>query len=181
MARFHFVLIFFLCYYCLPFQSSAAISNVPTKLVNEICNQTSNYSFCVESLYSDPRTPDADAYELAYVSFGLAYLNATATQDSIAKLLKNTTASAASLKRLKICKRDYHKAVSALEQAFNDLNSETYFQLAKLAGRAAAAADNCQSAFEGTHNYSPLATMNACLKALSGICIVVSKLFTGVD
>ncbi|XP_022734653.1 cell wall / vacuolar inhibitor of fructosidase 2-like [Durio zibethinus] len=174
MVRFHFVLIFFLCYILSPLPSAATPTN---KLVDKVCNQTSNYTFCVEALYSDPRTPAADAYQLAYVSFGLAYLNASATQDHIAELIKISNSTSASHKRLKICQHDYHKAVLALEEAYNDLNSETFFQLAKLAARAAAAADDCQSAFRGTH-YSPLATRNAYLKALSDICVVVSKLFT---
>ncbi|XWS34412.1 hypothetical protein CRYUN_Cryun21dG0036300 [Craigia yunnanensis] len=175
MVRFHFVLIFFFC--CILSPSSAATSNQTNKLVDKVCKQTSNYTFCVKALYSDPRTPAADAYTLAYVSFGLAYLNATATQKHIAKLLKINTTTPVSHKSLKICQHDYHKAVSALKEAYNDLNSETFFQLAKLAAHAAAAADDCQSAFRGTH-YKPLATMNAYLKALSNICVVVSKLFT---
>ncbi|GMJ04495.1 CELL WALL / VACUOLAR INHIBITOR OF FRUCTOSIDASE 2, cell wall / vacuolar inhibitor of fructosidase 2 [Hibiscus trionum] len=176
MARFQFVLIFFLCYTLSP--PPAATGSSTNKLVDKICNRTSNYTFCAEALYSDPRTPTADAYGLAFVSFGLAYLNATATQDYIAQLLNDNTIAANHKRRLKLYQHDYSKAVSALEEAYDDLNSETFFQLAKLAGHAAAAADDCQSAFKGAH-YSPLATMNDCLKALSNICVIVSKLFTG--
>lgn len=173
-----FVLIFFLCYYILSPSSAATRSDPANKLVDKVCNQTSNYTFCVDALYSDSRTPAADTYGLAIVCFGLAYLNATATQDHIAKLLKISNNTSASHKSLKICQHDYRKAVSALEEAYNDLNSETFFQLGELAAHAAAAADDCQSAFRSTH-YSPLTTMNANLKALSNICAVVSELFTG--
>lgn len=65
----------------------------------------------------------------------------------IVELLNNDNTSTASRKRLKICQHDYHKAVSALEEAFNDLNSESFFQVAKFAGLAATVADDCQSAF----------------------------------
>lgn len=147
-----------------------------TELVQHVCNQTSNYSFCVESLYSDPHTPDADTYMLAYVSFRLAYLNATATQDRIAVLLKHAASGQLS-QHLHRCSRDYKKATSKLEQAYNDLDSETFFELVDLAGAAAHAAADCQAAFKGT-TYSSLATMNKNLKGLSEICIVVSKLFT---
>jgi pectinesterase inhibitor-like protein len=146
-----------------------------TELVKHICNQTSNYTFCVDSLYSDPRTPAAEAYVLAYVSFRLAYLNATATQDRIAVLLKH--AASGQSQHLHRCNHDYKKATSALEQAYIDLDSETFFELADLAGAAAHAADDCQATFMGT-DYTSLATMNKNLKGLSEICVVVSKLFT---
>ncbi|WRX14400.1 Pectinesterase inhibitor domain - like 10 [Theobroma cacao] len=82
MIRLHFVL--FSCYILSP--SFAATSSSPTKLVDKVCNQTSNYTFCVEALDSDPRTPAADAYQLAY-------LNATATQYRIAELLNDNNTS----------------------------------------------------------------------------------------
>ncbi|XVE74607.1 hypothetical protein DITRI_Ditri12bG0031000 [Diplodiscus trichospermus] len=177
MVRLLLVLIvFFLSHILSP--SSAAISNPSNKLVDKVCNQTSNNTFCVVALYSDPRTPTADAYGLAYVSFGMAYLNATSTQHHIVELLKTNSSSSSTHKRLKICQHDYRKAVSALEEAYNDLNSETFFELAELAGHAASATDDCEAAFRRTH-FLPLATMNAYLKALSDICVVVSKLFTG--
>ncbi|KAJ6863852.1 hypothetical protein NC651_034611 [Populus alba x Populus x berolinensis] len=41
-----------------------------TALVDKVCKQTSSYPFCVRSLYSDSRTPEADEYTLAYISVG---------------------------------------------------------------------------------------------------------------
>ncbi|PRQ28171.1 putative pectinesterase inhibitor domain-containing protein [Rosa chinensis] len=150
----------------------------PTKLVDSVCRKTySSYSFCVESLYSDPRTPTADSYVLAYISFGLAYLNASTTQQHVARLL-NKTAAGHSQQQLQRCYHDYNKAISALQLAYNDLNSETFFELADLAGVASLAADDCQAALNTT--FSPLTNMNSDLKGLCKICVVVSKLFTGL-
>ncbi|XP_018843728.1 cell wall / vacuolar inhibitor of fructosidase 2-like [Juglans regia] len=154
--------------------SYAATTN-PTDLVLHVCRRTSDYSFCVESLYSDLHTPGADAYQLAYVSFRLAYLNATGTQHHIATLLKHSSSPGQS-QRLRQCSRDYKKATFALERAYNDLDSETFFELADFAGVAAHAAADCQAATKGT--YSSLAVMNKNLKGLSEICNVVSKLFS---
>ncbi|KAM6601823.1 hypothetical protein CsatA_021432 [Cannabis sativa] len=161
----------------------------PTELVSGVCNQTSNYSFCVQSLYADPRTPRADSYGLAFVVFGMSYLNASSTQDLIVSLSKNAQRGGGSgsghnqsllLTRLQRCGRDYKKAVSALEMAYNDLNSETFFELADMARVAASSAEDCQSGFEKTRN-SPLTARNRELKGLCEICVVVSKLFTGGD
>lgn len=147
----------------------------PSDLVKEVCNQTSNFTFCVDSLYSDPRTPHADRYVLAYVSFGSAYRNADATRHYIAMLLSNNV-SEPQKRFLQKCSSDYTKAVSKLQEAFGDLDSETFYSLAKLAGIAASSANDCQAAFNGTT--SPLTTMNKNLKGLCEICVVVSKLFT---
>lgn len=149
----------------------------PTELVNDVCNRTSNYTFCVSTLYMDPRTPTTDDYGLAFITFGMTYLNATGTQDIIAKFLK-TTKESQQLQRLETCRRDYDKAVSALEMAYGDLNSETFFELADLAGNASAAAKDCQNAFKDARD-RPLTARNRGLKDLCEICVVVSKLFTG--
>lgn len=148
-----------------------------TGLATEVCKKTSNYTFCMESLSADPRTPSADRYTLAYITFGLAYVNASSTHDYIAELLKKEEAEHGHKHRLRRCQRDYDKAVSALATAYNDLNSESFAELADLAGDAARSAKDCHAAFNGTHSH-PLKTRNKDLKGLCEICVVVSKLFT---
>lgn len=156
-----------------PSYAAATTAIQPTNLVKKVCSQTSNYNFCVETLYADPRTPEADRYVLAYVIFGSAYQSATTTHDQINLLLKNATAS--QMPRLKRCDRDYTKAVSKLLEAHDDLDSETFESLAKLSRIASSAADDCETSFKGTR--SPLTTNNKGLKGLCEICAVVSKLF----
>ncbi|XP_015900738.1 putative invertase inhibitor [Ziziphus jujuba] len=143
-----------------------------TVLAKEVCKKTSNYTFCVESLYADPRTPKANRQTLAYITFGLAYLNASKTQKLIAELLESQL-----LQFLKRCKNDYDKAVSKLEGAYNDLNSETYFELANDANEASGYAKDCEAAINGRR--SSLTPRNRHLKGLCEICVVVAKLFTG--
>ncbi|XP_075664056.1 pectinesterase inhibitor 2-like [Castanea sativa] len=156
------------------YAAAAATTTIqPSNLVKKVCSQTSNYDFCVETLYADPRTPEADRYVLAYVIFGSAYQSATTTHDQITSLLKNATAS--QRPRLKRCDRDYTKAVSKLLEAHDDLDSETFESLAKLSRIASSAADDCETSFKGTR--SPLTTNNKGLKGLCEICVVVSKLF----
>ncbi|XP_027338242.1 cell wall / vacuolar inhibitor of fructosidase 2-like [Abrus precatorius] len=156
---------------------SYASNNNVTKLVDEVCGKTSNYTFCIESLYSDPNASESDSYGLAYVAFRLAYLNATNTRDYIRKLLNKATSSQYRM-HLQRCAFDYEKAISAIETAYNDLNSETFFELADLAGVASHGAEDCQATFRGTH-HCPLCFMNNALEGLCQICVVISKLFTG--
>lgn len=153
--------------------SPCASSFQPTELVNKVCTQTSNYTFCVESLYSDPHTPQADRYELAYVAFRLASFNASSTKGHIAKLLKNATAGQS--QRLRRCARDYDKAIWALNEAFGDLDSETFYMLVGLSKDAAHAVADCRATLKGSS--VTLTAMNKVFKALCEICVAVSKLF----
>lgn len=145
-------------------------------LANEICKKTSNYAFCVNSLSADPRTPRADPLTLAYITFGLAYDNASSTNDYIAHLLKKEEAVHGHKQRLWRCKLDYNKAISSLATAWNDLNWDSYPELAGLARDAAHFAEDCQAALKGTHS-RPLKTRNKDLNGLCEICVVVSRMF----
>jgi len=172
---YHF-LAFLVCFILV--HASPAAADKPTELVDKVCNQTSNYTLCVEALYSDSRTPDADSYTLAFISFGLAYTNANNIRDYyIAELLKNTSSQDYHY-RLETCSHDYLRAVSKLEEAYNDLNSETFFGLAELAGIASEASDHCQDAFKGISS-PPLGSRNGDLKRLCEIGAIIAKLFTG--
>ncbi|KAL5583301.1 hypothetical protein UlMin_015743 [Ulmus minor] len=152
---------------------SISKTSPPSELVNNVCKKTSNYSFCVVALSADPRTPSADPYGLAFISFRMAYLNASNTRDLIGELMKKARRD--ELVRLRRCHGDYEKGVSALEVAYNDLNSESFYELANLAGVAAHSAKDCQSAFMKIP--SPLISRNRNLEGLCEICVAVSKLF----
>ncbi|KAI9185624.1 hypothetical protein LWI28_008929 [Acer negundo] len=136
-----------------------------TQLVDRVCNKTSNYSFCVEALYTDSRTPDADTYTLAYISFGLAYNTATNTRSQITDLLKNNATS----DDLKRCLKDYNTAIEALGSGLNDLNSETFFTLPGYANTTSLSAEDCEA------HYKPLLSFT--IKSLCQICVVVANLF----
>lgn len=134
--------------------SSYAAHFQPTKLVNKVCNQASNYTFCVESLYTDSRTHKAELYELAYVAFRLASFKAISTKDHIAKLLKNN-ATAGQSRHLQRCSRVYKKAVYALAEAYGDLDSESFYMLVGLSNHATHAAADCQDVLKGTRLRTP--------------------------
>ncbi|MED6131688.1 hypothetical protein PIB30_012126 [Stylosanthes scabra] len=145
-----------------------------------VCEKTSNYTFCVESLYSDHHTPNADPYALAYVAFRLAYRNATSTRDYIAELLNNASCSSCHHHKILVrCEDDYKEAVSAIEKGYKDLNSQTYLELDYLAGVASDDAEDCQDSFQGKtgyHYYSMIEFMNKDFKGLCQICVAISKL-----
>lgn len=80
MLKYHSLYCFVLLIFVFVHPSHASKNNV-TKLVDEVRAKTSNYSFCIESLYSDPHAQESDSYGLAYVALRLEYLNATSTRE----------------------------------------------------------------------------------------------------
>lgn len=196
LPRHDFIIFFLICScscttYLIVSSSSTPVEN-PTQLVDHVCKNTTDYKFCVQAIYSDPRAPTADRYVLAYISFDLAYLNATHTSDYITLFLKNITARGRSssqqslVRGLNVCQSYYQKAVRSLAEAINDLDSETFYELGRLACAADQAAGDCQATFseggggDSLYYYSifSLSLMNHNMRALAKICIVVSKLFT---
>ncbi|XP_059634623.1 putative invertase inhibitor [Cornus florida] len=173
--------LFFSLFVLLHLHPSSAATPPPSQLVDSVCKKTTNYTFCIQSLYSDSRTRTADRFVLAYVSFDLAYLNATHTKDYITNLLKNDTKRHASDKNmfesLRRCQGYYGKAVKGLAEAINDLDSETFSELGSLAKVADRASQDCEVAFKAKHYPRFLSGMNGDLSRLCKICIVVSKLF----
>lgn len=156
------------------------------KLVDSICNQTPNHKFCVDAIYTDPRASEADIILLAYISFGLAYTNATNILSFITDhhlLVDNqkngSHGSPALAEGLKQCSLDYKKAVTALEVALNDLDSDTY-DLEESAGVLAQSAVHCEHSLKPTMTissslHSQLTRRNRDLKLLGGICSVISS------
>lgn len=143
-------------------------------LVDRVCKQTSDYKFCISALNSDPRTPGADQFTLAYVAFGLAYRKASSTQGQITSLLRNSTGPVH--QHLKQCQGYYATAIVKIREALANLDSETYDGLDGLATKAGDGAIDCESAFKGTK--SPLTDSNKDLKGLSEICAAVAHLFS---
>ncbi|CAI0392659.1 unnamed protein product [Linum tenue] len=157
--------------------AAAAKSPPPTPLVQRICKTTTDYPLCVEALYADDRTPEADRYVMAFISVGLAYTNATGTRSYISGLAKDHTGRVDRM-RLDRCGSDYDAAISRLEIAYNDLNSETYFGLANLSGEAARNATDCQAVFSKS-TWRPLGNRNRVLLVLCQVIAYIGKSFTG--
>ncbi|KAK7246051.1 hypothetical protein RIF29_40909 [Crotalaria pallida] len=145
------------------------------KLVDEVCAKTSDYSFCIESLYSDSRTAKADHITLAYVSFDLAYHNATDTSNYIVENLIKKATSEDDRIRLTKCADDYEEAELELATAHNDLDSETYDALADYGGKASFAVERCQANTKGT-THSKLYSRNNDFK---GLCEIFIRSFAG--
>ncbi|KAL3645805.1 hypothetical protein CASFOL_010985 [Castilleja foliolosa] len=179
MAIFANVSIFTLC--CFISLSAAARHNFKAQLATQICRNTTDFIFCRNTIYSDPRAPTADRIVLAYIAFGNAYLNSSNTQTQIQlKITDSKGVKSNVLDGLKSCTGHYSNAIGALSQALGNLDSDSYYDFDKLSIRAQSHVQNCESSFNGTTT-SPMTKENGDLIKLTGICYAVAQLFPYTD
>ncbi|XP_058202715.1 cell wall / vacuolar inhibitor of fructosidase 2-like [Rhododendron vialii] len=178
LYNFFFLLLFFCCcFFTLLINPTSSHPTQPTsELVESVCKNTTIYEFCVDALYSNPRTPTIhDPYSLAYISFTLAVVNASDARLNMQILLKSSRSRSEYSKLLRRCVQLYGEAEVTLGQAFNDMNSEDY-NLASYAADSARNARDCQAALGGRVTDSRLSRMNRDFLRLAQICVVVSNL-----
>ncbi|KAI3456618.1 hypothetical protein Pfo_013281 [Paulownia fortunei] len=148
------------------------------ELATQVCRNTTNFAFCRDTIYSDPRAPDADRYVLAYIAFGKAYSNATHTRNYIVSKIKSIEAAGGGksgiLKGLKNCLGYYNEAFRTLSEMLGDLDSESFYELDKLSLDVEGCPRACEKGF---HGRSPITKRNDDLIKLANICYVVSKLY----
>ncbi|GFQ02762.1 cell wall / vacuolar inhibitor of fructosidase 2 [Phtheirospermum japonicum] len=162
-----------LCFFLPP----SAAADKKTPLAIEVCKNTTDFNFCRQSIYSDPRAATADRVILAYISFTNAYLNATYTRDYIASLIKSAGVGENHddvVRGLKSCLGNYDEVVRAISEVLRDLDDETYYEFDKL---SLDAENNSRACERALHGRSPITQRNVISIKLANICYVVSKLF----
>ncbi|XP_047944542.1 cell wall / vacuolar inhibitor of fructosidase 2-like [Salvia hispanica] len=132
-----------------------------------VCRNTTDFAFCRAAVYSDPRAPGADRYELIDIIFRLAYRNASDTRGYIAGKVKSGAGE------LKKCLGDYDKAVAILEGMLNDLNSESYFDLDSRSLDIQSRVIDCGKGLR----IGVIARRNQNMLKFANMCYAVSKLF----
>lgn len=185
----HLRLLIFLFFIICPSMSIALLNG--TELLKEVCNHTSNYTFCVATLNADPNAsgPHALAGDLANAALRLAQTKAKNAQSLIAGLLlrnatsADTTYSEDRNRLLQLCQSSNDKAMSALSSANNEFNSDSVDTMVAEMNRAAYATKDCQNQIQGgiSANFSQLTTVNGGLIKLCEICIVSTTYFTVED
>ncbi|KAL3627212.1 hypothetical protein CASFOL_028575 [Castilleja foliolosa] len=159
-----------------PFLSAAA-AKAKASLATEVCKNTTDINFCLQSIYSDPGAATADRVTLANISFGKAHSNATNTSDYIASQIKSARGGKPKddvVRGLKSCLVNYNETVRVLSEVLRDLNDESYYKFDTM---SLDAENNTRVCERGFHGKSPMTQRNVISIKLANICYVVSKLF----
>ncbi|RVX13222.1 hypothetical protein CK203_018090 [Vitis vinifera] len=128
-----------LCYYCngngtpnpcllLPcdhpsvfLNHSLSPAHAASELVEGVCHESQSYSFCIQALESDPKTPATKDYmDLAVIALKLGISNSTATRSYISRLYKNPKTDPRKKPALKGCLSGYDEAVESFKSALGN-------------------------------------------------------------
>ena len=129
---------FFFTYYPSP-------AHAASELVEGICHKSQNYSFCIQALESDPKTPAAKDYmDLAEISLTLGISNATDTRSYVTDMYENSRTDPKKKPTLKACISAYDGAVVSFKSAFGELKEDvlTANYDAKVAGDGAVSCED---------------------------------------
>ncbi|KAL3643301.1 hypothetical protein CASFOL_014116 [Castilleja foliolosa] len=171
----------FICCFILSlsFISSSRERSTEAQLATQVCRNTTDFNFCNQTIYSDPRAPTADRIVLAYIAFGTAYLNATNIQTQIQlKITENEGRKSNSSidDQLKNCMDHYSDAIGALSEVLGNLDSESYYNFDKMSIEVRDHAYDCEMGFNGTTR-SPMSKENMDLMKHTDVCYAVAMLF----
>ena len=149
-------------------------------LIQKSCRSTKYYDLCVESLKSDPTSPNADTKGLAMILVGIGEANATATSSYLSSLLISSTTT--SMKKvLKECANRYTYSSDALQASRQALAMEAYDYAYMHVIAAADYPNACHNAFKRcpTLAYPPELAPKA--DALKRLCNVVMGIMDLLD
>lgn len=130
------------------YSAPSLASSTASSLVQTTCSQTSNYSFCLEALQSDPRSSKAgDVGSLSAIAVKLAIAGAKGAAAYASGMSKNATAEAPAAP-LRTCADKFRNAGEALGAALQALQEENYDYASVHMEAAQDYASTCRRAFQ---------------------------------
>eukprot|EP00257_Ricinus_communis_P014611 XP_015572324.1 pectinesterase inhibitor 5 [Ricinus communis] len=97
-------------------------------LIEDICRQTQDYSFCMSSFNGDLRSGTADIYGLATLSTIFSLEKARDTLERINGMV-NGTSDPVGKNRIVLCQSDYRQASEMFQQAFSSSSVRSYWDV----------------------------------------------------
>ncbi|RVX13293.1 putative invertase inhibitor [Vitis vinifera] len=154
---------------------SLSPAHAASELVDGVCHESQNYSFCIQALESDPKTPAAKDYmDLAVISLNLGISNTTDTRSYINDLYESPETDPSKKPALKGCISGYDGAVGSFKSALGELKEDalTANYDAKVAGDGAVSCED-QLASGGVKD-SSISARNQFTLSLSNIADVIT-------
>ncbi|KAK6148388.1 hypothetical protein DH2020_019300 [Rehmannia glutinosa] len=146
-------------------------------LLEDVCRQTHDQPHCMNVLGSDPRTHNADLYELGLITIDLGSYSATGTKVKIHTLLLSEKDPQLRT-RFVMCDDYYEDAIDSLRDAVDYLKRGDYTEFNLDGGSAYADAIDCEDAFKAPPAYiSPLTDENYRLKQFGEIITIIANMF----
>lgn len=151
-------------------------TDAASDIVEGVCKESGNYSFCIKALELDPRTAGAKNHmDLAVIALEMGISNSTGTRIYIARMYRSPKTDPPQQSALKGCLWGYDGAVSSFKSALMELRVDplTANYDAKLAGDGAT---YCSGVMESAGmNDSSISDGNRFTLSLSDIAFVITN------
>ncbi|GAV62749.1 PMEI domain-containing protein [Cephalotus follicularis] len=145
--NFLFLLPLLLCFSFLPLLTNAN-EGTGTKLITEVCKDTTDKDFCVSTFESAPDIEQEDITGLTLIALKLASKNASDTSALIKKMLADTTLDPVIEQCLADCKDHYLDAAEQLDDSIAALLANAYSDVHAWVTTAITDANTCEDGFK---------------------------------
>ncbi|GMJ01011.1 pectin methylesterase inhibitor 5 [Hibiscus trionum] len=127
-------------------------------LIERICKQSQDYSFCMSTLGNDPRSGTADLRGLAMISTSLSIIKIQDTLSRLPDIIKQTTDPLA-IRRLGVCQTDYDGSLVNFKGAYNATSNNAFYDAIDFVRNGTNQVIDCHNIFrrEGPIATSPIA------------------------
>ncbi|XVF55312.1 hypothetical protein PTKIN_Ptkin06aG0027100 [Pterospermum kingtungense] len=95
-------------------------------LIDSVCRQSQDYSFCTTNLISDPRAVNTDLHGLALVSISLTVAQIQDTLGRISNIQRRIT-NPLGKKRIRVCQNDYKASLGNFQNSFSSTSKNAYW------------------------------------------------------
>lgn len=141
------------------------------EVVTNICQQTRDVQFCLDTFKSDARSDAAaDAHDLALLCVSITNNNVQDTMDRFSDI-RQTLSDRLSKHRLNVCQYDYRRAFRRFREAYFLLNRNAYWDTMYAVANATNHVIECQNVYRSSDpiGESPVAAANLKVVSLSGL------------
>ncbi|XP_072980145.1 putative invertase inhibitor [Typha angustifolia] len=135
-----------------------------------------NYTLCVASLASVPKSGQINLKKLAIASVEIAKANMTRAKSEVRKILKDETMNRYVKSCLETCRNLYSDCISTLADSIKAIKSGRYEDAKIWISSAVDAPGTCEDGFKEGSLKSPLTKDNGALFNLTAIALAVTSL-----
>ncbi|EOA28547.1 hypothetical protein CARUB_v10024762mg [Capsella rubella] len=150
-------------------------NSIPVEDIDKLCKETTDVTFCLQSIGDDPRTLAArnlrDVLLIAISQSKVQVDDATTHLSTVSGKFTGPNGK----RRIKVCKKDYGIASARFQTAWELTLKKSYWDMEKMVSLGTNAVVDCENVWrrDGPIQTSPLTSYNMNVFKLSGIILLI--------
>lgn len=143
-------------------------------LIDSVCKQSMDYSFCATSFDEDPRSSAADLHHLGMIAISLTIIQIQDTQVDIPDILHRLSDPLAK-QRLSVCQNDYNGSLGNFQNSFISLSNHAYWDAINFVRDGTNQVIHCQNIYrmDGPIATPPIAAEDTNIIKYSEIILII--------